>query len=64
MPEWLEPVTKYVIVPMGGWIFWLQKKTTSQGERLAVLEAKTDGTQKSLDRILDKLDGIEEALRK
>lgn len=49
MPDWLEPLAKYVIVPMAGWIFWLQKKVTSQGESISALEAKPDATGLSRD---------------
>lgn len=71
----LDMVLKYVVVPVGGFVWMLHNKAQSHSTEIAVLKAKAEATATAHDRefkemrqtinaIFAKLDSIEQTLRK
>jgi len=63
MTEWFDPIVKYVLVPLGGWMWFLHKRQGDHSTRLAVLESEQKHIDNALGDILKKLDSIEQYLR-
>lgn len=66
---------KYVVVPVGAFVWMLHTKTNSHHTEIEVLKTQVEATKQAHDRefkevrdnfkrVFEKLDGIEEALRK
>lgn len=71
----IDLVLKYVVVPVAGFIWVLHNKVTAHQTDIAVLKAETAARKEAHDRemkemrdtvkaIFEKLNSIEEALRK
>ena len=70
-----DMLLKYVILPVGGFVWMLHSKIQSHHTDIEVLKAQASATKEAHDRefkemrdnfkrVFEKLDGIEEALRK
>lgn len=75
METWLDMALKYVVLPVGGFVWMLHMKLQSHTTDLAVLKAQAEAARdahdremkdmkKTVDAIFAKLDSIEAALRK
>ena len=64
MPEWLDPLMKYVLIPVSGLLVILHRAQGEHSTRLAVLESEQKNINTSLIEILKKLNSIELHLRK
>ena len=73
--EALDMLLKYVVLPVGGFVWMLHQKLQSHHTDIEVLKAQASATKEAHDRefkemrdnfkrVFEKLDGIEEALRK
>ena len=73
--EALDMLLKYVVLPVGGFVWMLHQKIQSHHTDIEVLKAQASATKEAHDRefkemrdnfkrVFEKLDGIEEALRK
>lgn len=73
--DMIDLILKYVVVPVAGFIWVLHNKVTSHHTDIAVLKAETAARKEAHDRemkemretvkaIFEKLNSIEEALRK
>ena len=73
--ETLDLFLKYVVVPVGAFAWMIYSKTQSHHTDIEVLKAQVQATKEAHDRefkevrenfkrVFEKLDGIEEALRK
>lgn len=71
----LDMLLKYVVLPVGGFVWMLHQKLQSHHTDIEVLKAQASATKEAHDRefkemrdnfkrVFEKLDGIEEALRK
>lgn len=71
----LDMLLKYVVLPVGGFVWMLHQKMQSHHTDIEVLKAQASATKEAHDRefkemrdnfkrVFEKLDGIEEALRK
>ena len=71
----IDMLLKYVILPVGGFVWMLHSKIQSHHTDIEVLKAQASATKEAHDRefkemrenfkrVFEKLDGIEEALRK
>lgn len=71
----LESVMKWIVAPVAAFVWMLHVKTQSHSTDIAVLKATTDANKQSHDReikeirenfkaVFEKLDSIEQALRK
>jgi len=74
-PDWLDPIMKYIVVPLAVWNWRLHTRQNSGHTRQEVFEAKMEALEKTqtesqrsnsqrFDAIMTKLDSIEQALRK
>jgi len=63
-PDWLDPIMRWFILPALGWLGVLHNRQAKHATDIAVLQAKSAGQEKQFERIMNKLDGIEKALRK
>jgi hypothetical protein len=75
METWLDMALKYVILPVGGFVWMMHMKLQTHTTDLAVLKAQSEAQKdahdrelkdmkKTVDAIFAKLDSIEAALRK
>lgn len=75
METWLDMALKYVVLPVGGFVWMLHMKLQNHSTDLAVMKAQIDASKEAHDRefkemrrtidaIFAKLDSIEAALRK
>lgn len=75
MMEYLDPILRYVVVPIAGFVFVMYQKQQSHSVDIAVLKSELAKSQQMHDRelgefratlrsIMEKLNSIEEALRK
>jgi hypothetical protein len=75
MENWLDMVLKYVVLPIGGFVWLLHTKQQSHATQIAVMQAQIEASKEAHDRefkemrrtidaIFAKLDSIEAALRK
>ncbi|UWQ29921.1 MULTISPECIES: hypothetical protein [unclassified Leisingera] len=55
---------QWIVLPALGWLGVLHNRQAKHATDIAVLRAKSEGQDKQFDRIMTKLDGIEQALRK
>jgi len=73
--EALDMILKYIILPVGGFVWMMHQKMQSHHTDIEVLKAQASATKEAHDRefkemrdnfkrVFEKLDGIEEALRK
>ena len=73
--EALDLILKYVVLPVGGFVWMLFTRQQSHHTDIEVLKAQAASTKEAHDRefkevrenfkrVFEKLDGIEEALRK
>ena len=73
--EALDMLLKYVIVPIGGFVWMIHTRLMKHATEIEVLKAQASATKEAHDRefkemrenfkrIFEKLDGIEGALRK
>jgi hypothetical protein len=73
--ETLDLLLKYVVVPVGAFVWMIYTKINSHHTEIEVLKAQVEATRIAHDRefkevrenfkrVFEKLDGIEEALRK
>ncbi len=73
--EALDMVLKYIILPVGGFVLMMHQKMQIHHTDIEVLKAQASATKEAHDRefkemrdnfkrVFEKLDGIEEALRK
>ena len=73
--ETLDLLLKYIVVPVGAFVWMIHTKINSHHTEIEVLKAQVEATRIAHDRefkevrenfkrMFDKLDGIEEALRK
>lgn len=73
--EAIDMVLKYIILPVGGFVWMMHQKLQSHHTDIEVLKAQASATKEAHDRefkemrdnfkrVFEKLDGIEEALRK
>lgn len=73
--EALDMVLKYIVLPVVGFVWMLYTKVQSHHTDIEVLKAQVNATKEAHDRefkevresfkrVFEKLDGIEEALRK
>lgn len=71
----LESVMKWIVAPVAAFVWMLHIKTQNHSTEIAVLKATTDANKQSHDReikeirenfkaVFEKLDSIEQALRK
>lgn len=71
----IDLILKYVVVPVGGFVWMLHTKSQTHSTEIAVLKAQAAAQQLAHDRefkemrqtinaIFSKLDSIEQALRK
>lgn len=71
----IDMLLKYVILPVGGFVWMLHSKIQNHHTDIQVLKAQASATKEAHDRefkemrdnfkrVFEKLDGIEEALRK
>ena len=70
-----EIILNYIVLPVGGFVWMLYTKVQSHYTDIEVLKAQANATKEAHDRefkevrenfkrVFEKLDGIEEALRK
>lgn len=75
METWLDMALKYVVLPVGAFVWMLHTKLQLHATDLAVLKAQAEAQKdahdrelkdmkKTVDAIFAKLDSIEAALRK
>ena len=75
MEGYFDDILQYVVIPVVGFLWLMHRTQQSYGTKIAVLEALMDRTKEAHDReikeirqtvklIFEKLDGIEQALRK
>lgn len=64
LPDWAIYLMNFIVVPALGWIGHLHNKTNRQDTKIAVVETKVTAHGEKYDRIMDKLDDIEKALRR
>lgn len=75
MEGYFDDILQYVVIPVVGFIWLMHRTQQSHTTKIAVLEALIDQTKEAHDReikeirqtvklIFEKLDGIEQALRK
>ena len=75
MDTWIDMALKYVVLPVGGFVWMLHTKVQGQATELAVMRAQIDAgkeahdrefkeMRRTIDAIFAKLDSIEAALRK
>ena len=73
--EALDMILKYIVLPVGGFVWMLFSRQQSHHTDIEVLKAQVNATKEAHDRefrevresfkrVFEKLDGIEEALRK
>jgi hypothetical protein len=73
--ETLDLLLKYIVVPVGAFVWMLHTKINNHHTEIEVLKAQVEATRIAHDRefkevrenfkrVFEKLDGIEEALRK
>ena len=73
--EALDMVLKYIILPVGGFVWMMHQKMQAHHTDIEVLKAQASATKEAHERefkemrdnfrrVFEKLDGIEEALRK
>ena len=73
--EALDMILQYIVLPVGGFVWMLYSKMQSHHTDIEVLKAQVSATKEAHDRefkemrdnfkrVFEKLDGIEEALRK
>lgn len=73
--ETLDLFLKYVVVPVGGFVWMIHSKINAHHTEIEVLKTQVEATRQAHDRefkevrdnfrrVFEKLDGIEEALRK
>jgi len=73
--EAMDMILKYVVVPVGAFVWMLHSKIQSHHTDIEVLKTQAASTKEAHDRefkemrenfkrVFEKLDGIEEALRK
>lgn len=71
----LDMILKYIILPVGGFVWMLFSRQQAHHTDIEVLKAQATATKEAHDRefkevrenfkrVFEKLDGIEEALRK
>lgn len=71
----LDLILKYVVLPVGGFVWMLFSRQQAHHTDIEVLKAQASATKEAHDRefkemrenfkrVFEKLDGIEEALRK
>lgn len=71
----IDMILKYIVVPVGGFVWMLHTKSQTHATEIAVLKAQAAAQQLAHDRefkemrqtinaIFSKLDSIEQALRK
>lgn len=63
LPDWLIHILNFVIIPLLGWNWRLQSNQAKHATDIAVLQTKADVHKEQYRQIMDKLDGIEAALR-
>ena len=64
LPDWLIHVLNFIVVPVLGWQWKIHSTQSKQATDIAVLQTKIDAHGEKYDRIMDKLDDIEAALRR
>ena len=75
MENYLETILQYIVIPIVGFLWLMFRTQQTHQTKLAVLQALMDQTKEAHDReikemretvkaIFQKLDGIEQALRK
>lgn len=75
METWLDMALKYVVLPVGAFVWMMHTKVQGHATDLAVLKAQAEAQKdahdrelkdmkKTVDAIFAKLDSIEAALRK
>jgi len=75
MEGYFDDILQYVVIPVVGFIWLMHRTQQGHGTKIAVLQALMDQTKEAHDReikeirqtvklIFEKLDGIEQALRK
>jgi len=75
MESWLDMALKYVVLPLGAFVWGMHTKISRQGTDIEVLKAKAEAQKdahdrefkemrRTIDAIFSKLDSIEAALRK
>jgi hypothetical protein len=73
--EALDLFLKYIVLPVGAFVWMIHSKINSHHTEIEVLKAQVEATKVAHDRefkevrenfkrVFEKLDGIEEALRK
>ena len=73
--ETLDLFLKYIVLPVGAFVWMIYTKTNSHHTEIEVLKTQVEATRIAHDsefkevrdnfkRVFEKLDGIEEALRK
>lgn len=73
--EAVDMILQYIVLPVGGFVYMLYTKVQSHHTDIEVLKAQAAATKEAHDRefkemrdsfrrVFEKLDGIEEALRK
>lgn len=71
----LDMLLKYIVLPVGGFVWMMHQKLQSHHTDIEVLKTQASATKEAHDRefkemrdnfkrVFEKLDGIEEALRK
>ena len=71
----LDLILQYIVLPVGGFVWMIYTKVQSHHTDIEVLKAQVSATKEAHDRefkemrdnfkrVFEKLDGIEEALRK
>lgn len=63
LPDWLIHLLNFIIIPLLGWNWRLHSNQAKQSTDIAVLQTKVDVHKEQYRQIMDKLDGIEAALR-
>jgi F0F1-type ATP synthase membrane subunit b/b' len=75
MESWLDMALKYVVLPLGAFVWGMHTKISRHGTDIEVLKAKAEAQKdahdrefkemrRTIDAIFSKLDSIEAALRK
>ena len=75
MESWLDMALKYVVLPLGAFVYGLHMRVNGHATEIAVMRAEMQAAErarqtseakieKALDGITAKLDSIEAALRK
>ena len=75
METWIDMALKYIVLPVGAFVWLLHTKLQSHSTDLAVMKAQVEASKEAHDRefkemrrtidaIFAKLDSIEAALRK